>query len=538
MAAIVAATAVVAFNIGRNSANEEVAMLEDKQKDFDKSQEDAAIVKRVSQQMEEIAYQQKAISDLQRDRAELQSQLAQKNALEAEKKSEEARRAEQQAKEALAEADVQRNNAVKQERIAMEQLQEARLQKSITDTLGYRTMGRTLGNSAQTKYEGGSQELASLLAYASWYFLDKYNGNPYITESFVAVSTVTQSQNQYHLTRQSAINATSMVPNSNDVIIVTGYGEIIKLRNSQGKISGKTLFSDKKYDFRDVRIASDGTIYALSFDGGICRITPSGTIITYQLVNSRNRRIICFHEKDIILSNDENLIWFNPETKREVVRHFNKQISTACQVKDKMEVFFTDGSYAHIDFKGNVKNLPTPFEGVITSALHDPNNSFSYYGRSDGAVRVRNKYGVSIDLVGHTSRITSMDVMGDLLICGSYDRELHIWNLPKLYFTQSNNIYSSNIFPTAVTEKKDNKKVTPTEWQVPTTFKYNAWPLAVCINKSDKTAWIGLSDGSANNICISADDMAKKLRNNLKRNFTRGEWEQYVGIGVPYVEFK
>ena len=37
---------------------------------------DAAIVKRVSQQMEDIAYQQKTISDRQRDRAEEQSILA------------------------------------------------------------------------------------------------------------------------------------------------------------------------------------------------------------------------------------------------------------------------------------------------------------------------------------------------------------------------------------------------------------------------------------------------------------------------------
>ena len=50
-------------------------------------EKDAAVTKRVSQQMEAIAYEQMNVSNIQRDRAEEQSRLAEANAARAEEQS-------------------------------------------------------------------------------------------------------------------------------------------------------------------------------------------------------------------------------------------------------------------------------------------------------------------------------------------------------------------------------------------------------------------------------------------------------------------
>ena len=67
---IIAGVAMVAYRAGTGKARAELAALQEEMDRLLASEKDAAIVKRVSQQMEDIAYQQKAISDQQRDRAE------------------------------------------------------------------------------------------------------------------------------------------------------------------------------------------------------------------------------------------------------------------------------------------------------------------------------------------------------------------------------------------------------------------------------------------------------------------------------------
>ena len=61
--------AVVSYQLGSRHSRKEMAAMQEEMDRLREAEKDAAIVKRVSQQMEDIAYQQKFISDQQRDRA-------------------------------------------------------------------------------------------------------------------------------------------------------------------------------------------------------------------------------------------------------------------------------------------------------------------------------------------------------------------------------------------------------------------------------------------------------------------------------------
>ena len=165
--AVIAGVAVVAYRIGYNRSKGEIASLQDEMERFEAAGKDATIVKRVSQQMEDIAYQQKAISDQQRDRAEEQSILATRNAERAEMESRAAREAEIKANAAAKVAEQERANAERQQEIALEQRDEATHARNVADTLNRRTQARSLAVSSQVRREAGENDVADLLAYAS-----------------------------------------------------------------------------------------------------------------------------------------------------------------------------------------------------------------------------------------------------------------------------------------------------------------------------------------------------------------------------------
>ena len=188
---VVAGVAAVSYRMGVRKSQKELAAVQEEMGRLLAAEEDAAIVKRVSQQMEDIAYQQKAISDQQRDRAEEQSILAIRNAARAEMESRAAREAEHKANAAADVAEQERANAERQQLIALEQRDEATYARNVADTLNRRTQARSLAVTSQVRREAGEPETADLLAFASWYFLKNNRGNQFNSETFKALTQAT-----------------------------------------------------------------------------------------------------------------------------------------------------------------------------------------------------------------------------------------------------------------------------------------------------------------------------------------------------------
>ena len=157
--AVLVGVGAAEYSIGYNRSKAQLASLREEMDRLEEAGKEAAIVKRVSQQMEDIAYQQKSISDQQRDRAEQQSVLAIRNAEIAEQESRAAHQAELKANAAAQVAERERANAEFQQEIALEQRDEATHAKNVADTLNRRTQARSLAVSSLVRREAGDSEL-------------------------------------------------------------------------------------------------------------------------------------------------------------------------------------------------------------------------------------------------------------------------------------------------------------------------------------------------------------------------------------------
>ena len=484
-------------------------------------EKEATIVKRVSQQMEAIAYDQMNLSNKQRDRAEEQSRLAEANAARAEEQSrlaqDNAKKAQQQS--LLAERNAE--EAVKAAEDAKKQRDAATYAKSISDTLSFRTLSRSLGTTSLAKFESNENELGHILAYSSWYFADKYKGNPYQKETFKALMVSTKELKVYTIPRRSAVNSVMVLKGQRDgCVAVTNYGEVVLIED--GKM--QMLLQDNTYDFRSVWL-NESNVYALSYNGSLCVLDYEGLQTTVKLPSDHYVNIVQIDNSTLLCVARRSLVWFDLNSKRVIDSLTpSKEVSTAVKRNNNLMFFYTDGTYVEMDRNRNVTPLKKFAEGVVTSALHVESERKLFLGMKDGDIVIitdDDRYFTTLS--GHVAQVTGLTYSNKTLVSSCYDREMLIWYMPKLKDTR-------------VERVKDMTEGTPTEWLVPANYDSNAWGLSV--STKGIWAWLGLSDGRIVRHCISVPYMAKRVYSKIKRGLTTDEWMQYIGSNVEYVKIK
>lgn len=515
VALCVAALSFLTYRYGRNSAESDIADLRNQIAKYQEEETNAVVVKRVSQQMEDIAYQQKAISDLQRERAEQQSLLAMANAQKAEKESESARKAEAKAVDALKDAEVQRNLAVGARKDAENQLVQTLLQKSITDTLSYRTLGRTLASASISQHEAKNYAVSNTLAYASNYFISKYNGNVYQNESFQALVRASGESRRFNTQKHAAVGGTVKIDGSGDgCIVVTKFGGIEKWQHVSGNAVHTDLYHNKVYDFRDVELEDDGSIWALSREGTLCCLPKSGKdVMAYPLSPDNYFNIIKLSAATYMIVAQKSICWFDTKSRKVTSSVKLPGVLSTVTLREKtLLLFYNDGKYAEMDLGGKITPKASPVQGVVTAAFYDKKRGCCFYGMKTGKVLEPKTKRVLSD---HASSITDIDLDGDILITSAYDKEVHIWNLAKLY---------------------DGS--TTSEWLTPVVFKLDGWPLNISLDRNKDYVWVGTSNGNLFRQSYSVRNMVSLVHGRLHRDLTQNEWKTYVGTSVPYVKFK
>ena len=248
---------------------EHVKELERENARLKQGEEDAAVDRRVSEQMAEIARDQRLLSDAQRDSAEKQRTLAEELRAEAQRESQAARAAEAQANTARREAEAASEEAKRERSRALLQEEAALRSKRATDTLRYRDLARLLGSRSLLARESGNDSLARKLAYTAWYFLSSYGNNVYQPEVFQALGydDKMEASSPHH----SAIYDVDKSVDGKSCIVCTGYGEVLRWRG--GKV--ETLFFDKRYDLRSM-VQEPDAVWTLSFDGHLLHISATG----------------------------------------------------------------------------------------------------------------------------------------------------------------------------------------------------------------------------------------------------------------------
>lgn len=524
-AVTVAAVGWLGYTLGREAKQRDHNELLYEVEKLRAEEKDAAVTKRVSQQMEAIAYEQMNVSNTQRDRAEEQSRLAEANAARAEEQSRlaqaNAERAQQQS--LLAEKNEQIARMAAKE--AEAQRDAANYSKSISDTLSFRTLSRSLGTTSISQNEISNRELSQILAYASWYFVDKYKGNPYQNETFQALLEATNSIRTYTTPNRGAVNAVAGLKQGRDgCVAVTNYGEVAMVE--KGKM--RMLLENNMYDFRDVWL-NEKNIFALSYSGQLCILDYNKLVGVELLPTEKYFKLLELDETTLLIAGRHSLTWFDLRTmKAGMTLKIEKELTALVKRRNQTFLFYGDGTCDEMDGTGKRSSRKTLSYGVVTSAMFSETMRVLFLGLNNGdIVMLDDGDRYMTTLSGHVSKVTGLAYRGKILVSSCYDRELYIWNLPKLKANIKGGTLKND------TEEKDSG--TPREWLVPAGYTSKAWALCVC-TKAD-WAWLGLSDGRIIKYCVSVSYMSDLLRKQLKRTLTHDEWMQYVGPSVDYIDF-
>ncbi|MBQ0024630.1 MAG: hypothetical protein KBT00_02760 [Bacteroidales bacterium] len=517
-----------AFFIGRSSAKGDNAEL---MEELRSNESDAAVVKRVSQQMEAIAYQQKAISDRQRDRAEEQSQLALLMRDRAEQESRAAREAEskavqwaQQAESSAREAQIQREMALAHQKEAEIQRDEATRAKSMTDTLSMRALGRTLGYSSSVQHQGNHTEVASMLAYAGWHFMKRYKGNTYQYDLFNALSTSSGAQRLTTMQQRGGVTALQTL-DDDKYVAVSDYGEI-ELRDLQGR-GDKVLLQNSAYNFRAV-YADKESVYALSLHGPLCVVDYNRQTRLVELPEDSYRYVFNINGKVLLVLGEKSYCWYNLSMKTaSEPSALPGKLSAAMRRPGYVQLFFEDGSYYELSNAGILSRKTPLVSKTVTAAYYDKEYDETFLGCADGSLVWLNAEGTEVLLSGHTSRIINLVTVGEVLISGSYDRSLSIWNLPA--------VKEYNLTEPASGRKTHSRLETELfEYLEPAEYYFETgWPLSTCRTGSSEIL-CGGSNGQILRMNVAVDDMAASIRSRATREFTQDEWANYIGSAIPY----
>lgn len=517
-------SAIIAYWAGERQHVDEVNDLNKQIADLQSAEYEVAVVRRVSKQMEEIAYQQKAISDEQRNEAVKQSELAIENARRAEAASLIAQASSKQAEEQRRQAEIDRQAAIEAEQEARSQRDNAQRQKMISDLLSLRSISRSLGSAAMSQYEKDSVALASSLAFASYYFVKQCDGNSYQSETFKSLATVSNSIKSSVLQNHSSVRR--IVSNKNGIYAVTNYGEIVHSKLTGSQITNQFLFRDKRYDFRDI-VCEGNTIWALNREGTLLRL-PGET--HYQLPQDYYSRVLLYDDRSLLLLGQQKLYWFSRHTNK-IFYKYDLPSPVSCLALDdgKIHVFFENKKQAYIDRSG-LLTFVTPFiDEKVTACVFDSNH-LPYLGTDKGTVQIPLEE-VMITLVSHSTSVTDVTLTDDkILISSSFDHTIKIWNLPKLQT-------ESDYFKKAVAKNETSKPQSiDNEWIVPVSYTYDSWPFSLCLSDDQQYVWIGTDGGQISVLPVSVDNMAKAVQKNV-RNFSPRDWQSYIGQISEPVDF-
>lgn len=514
--AVAAAFLLVAYS-GSKSLN---SRLEEELKVLSEKEKRSVIVQSISAQMEEIAYQQKAVSDEQREEAlqqtrianqmRRQSEIERQNAIEAQRS---ALASEQKAIEASRQAENERL-------VAEARRAEAEQARAVADTLGYLALSRSLASAASLQENAGNHELSSLLAYASYIFTKRYNGDLYQPVLFEALSLTSRSSQTWPVHNGSIMKFGWVGSGDSLAYSISTYGELAMHRVENDKLSSKILFSNNNFDFRDIVIQEDGSAYAVSRSGELLCMDASGKIRLQVLEGIVHPfRVFSFTDGQLLVVAENKTIILDLASMRAIKTiSYSKPVSIAgIGEKENLLLFGEDSQMLDLfSGKSPYDIVGLPFKEKVFSYTWMKEAGISVFGTTDGVINLVHPSGGLVSLVGHRSRVSRLvnllRIAGDrgrnILFSTSYDGTVKMWDLNK--------------------EK----------WEPVTVLASDSWVVSCAFDSACENIWTGDQNGNLTRTLISIPKMARRLKMSLTRDFTREEWAYYVGENVPYETFK
>ena len=462
----------------------------------------SAIDRRVSKQMEEIAFGQQALSEERSLEAIRQSKIAQEMTLRSETEREKAIQAQGVAEESAQEA-------LKAYQIADNQRQQAEHAKLVADTLNYISLGRTLGSQSYAIYQAGDKELGNMLAYASYLYTHDYGGDLFGPAVFQAL-TQSAGGRRYWSVHSGSISCIDISPNDSHVLTTSTYGEIFVHRLQGNQMKTTQLMSDRNYCFRDGYAARNGKDYVVSLTGHLVIASGDQKRVIFLENIARPFSLQSVNDgRQLLIVGEKSIALLDLATDRIIgSRQLGYRVVSTGRTNYK-PLFFDNRGHMHVfNSLDDITDEKVPHAGQVTAYADSKNEHLKAFGMMDGTIWLDDNHGKTHKLVGHLSQITKMKFDGRRLYSSSYDCKMLFW------LTGDTQVKPVTLFQSA-------------SWLTDFTFS------------TDKDyIWTGEQNGTISQYLISLPKIAQLLRQKVKRNFTQEEWDYYVGKGIPYRKVK
>lgn len=515
--AIAAAVAsAVTYFVCDNMYREKAELLEEQITELQKAAGEARVTQRISEQMEDIAFQQKEISDKQREAAESQKKIADIERGKAEMERSLAQTAERKALASAEEAERMRQLADEQKEEAVRNMQAAELARAQTDTLYHLSLGATLAQSALS-FGNNVNNLTRLLAYSSWYYTKEYGGDEYDENVFKAVLYSSNNFERINTILKGSVRSIKTVGINNRrwAIGVTDVGEIFCYNTNKEH----RFFTTGNFNFRDMDIIDAENFVTITSNGmvNILGYTSMDTSLPEEkastmLPGTQWRKIRKLkNDNTLIAISDKKAVWLDARTLNIIAEQPLEGDPTAIGFEDNIIHIFGKDNIHYISEKpGIIVKMPlSKIDMRITAYHYVKGYNYHVIGTESGNIYIINNNGeITTTLTGHEGAITSLGDSYNFIISTSYDRGLKYWNI-------------------------SNGESILANFSV----GFDKWPLTFDIDQKEEMIWIGNAEGHVNRYCINPTQNALSTQSLITSDFTKAEWDRYIGPLLPFQSF-
>lgn len=499
--AVVCAAGAIAAYTAYQEKTEEVAELQEQLAELTKQEKRTTVMQSINAQMEQIALQERLVSDEQREAAEEQTKVAEEMRRHAEVERQNALDAEHRALDASEVAKSQRA-------IAEQQRTQAEHSKRVADTLSYITLARQLGNVATTQHLTGNRELADLLAYASYIYTNRYNGDVYYPTIYQALEQASQSRHQWNKHRGTITDIAFTGGSKETMVTCSTYGEIFRHAVTTSRLKTDTIIADRRYDFRDIYVERDNQLVLGISRTGHLLICQNDKVTIHDIAGIGALLAIHPVGEQMIILGEQGIARLDTKTQQVVKTRKLPYKGVFVTRYDNAPVIFDDKGYMHIVRSiDKIEDQRVPVSGQVTAFASSKNTGLCAYGMKNGTIYLFDKKGNRQELAAHRSRITFLKINGYHLYTSSYDGMLYLWMCNK-----------SKIEPMPI-------------------LKTGSWITSFTFNLKKNNIWCGDQKGNLTDEFINVEMMVERIKGRLKRNLTQEEWNYYIGPNIPYEAF-
>lgn len=484
----------------RHGDRERIRQLESQLGTLRKQEEQSVIDRRISQQLEKIAYGQQALSEERSREAIRQSEIAQRMTLRSETER-------HNALQAQAAAEASAEEALASYQLAERQRQVAEHARQVADTLNYISLGRTLGSQSYAIYRSGDTELGTMLAYAAYLYTSDNGGNLYSSSIYQALTQAARSKRSWSI-HNGRITGVDISKQDGSLMTVSTCGEFLLHSQEGSRMKTKRLFDDRNYCFRDVFSARIGKSYAVSHTGHLVVFDGNQTRVVFLENVPRPFSLQPMPEERLLLIIGEGSIAMYDMAADKVIgtRHLDFKVVSTGRHQGRPLLFDNRGRMHLVGSLNHTSSEKVPVSGQVTAFVSG--SSLTAYGMADGSIWLTYPNGKVRKLAGHLSKVTKLKMIDNRLYSSSYDGKVLFWMTSDL-------------------------QIRPI-----TLFQADNWLIDFTFTNDKDYIWTGDNKGTVSVHLISLPVIAEHIRQNVKRNFTQEEWDFYVGKGIPYRELK